>query len=101
MTNKDTFFCRVVDDDKVITFDKVDDVETVCDVKGNFIRLKNVFLFTANSSGEMVIIPFKDTALGSEYVTLNVSQLVEIYLVKEELADRIRASMSGIEIIKK
>ncbi len=101
MTNRDSLFCKIKDDDSVVNTSISEDGELfVTGFNSQYIVLENIYIFSQTNDGQLNLISFKDTGIGSKRVCVNTSQVVEVYLLQEELSNKIRATISGISLIK-
>lgn len=107
ITGKDNFLANIVDEENTVDLGYNADLpsgeaEVVTDnplfvrgFKKNVVILSNVTIMIANGK-QVGILPFKDLGFGSQYVTVPVSQITEIYLVNETLATQVRSTISGL-----
>ncbi len=107
ITGKDNFLANIVDEEHALSFawpdaTKEGDTTTpplyINGFKKDVIVLENVTIMIANGK-QIGILPFKDLAFGSPYVTLPVAQITEIYLVDEKLSTQVRAAISGLATV--
>lgn len=106
ITGKDNFLANIVDEENTLELawtagDGLGEGSTPLYVSGfkkGVVVLENVTIMIANGK-QIGILPFKELAFGSPYVTLPVAQITEIYLVDEKLATQVRATNSGLATV--
>lgn len=101
VTSKDNFLANIKNEETAIRIDKDEKGrEYVSHVDPNGVLiLHNIAMLLPNGQ-KVGILPFKDLAFGSEYVTVPARQVSEIYFVSDDLATQIRAALTGITLAK-
>ncbi len=97
---RDHLICQILNDDKVLQIEtEEDNIEEkfITGITNEFIVLKNVYSL-AIAEAQMMMIPFSGASYGSKYVTINKSQISEIYFLKKPLEDNVQAQSSGLTI---
>jgi len=102
VTGKDNFIANIVNE-KDIIFGKKDenDIEPsyIKALASSVLILENIVILVPDGA-KMGILPFKDLAFGSDYVTVPVTAISEIYFVNENLSTQVMAAVAGIELAK-
>lgn len=105
VTAKDNFIANIVNEDVVQLGKKSEEDLTPAYVKGfsspnDVLVLTNIVMLLPNGS-KVGILPFKDLAFGSEFVSVPVSSVSEIYFVNDNLSSQVSAALAGIELPSK
>jgi len=101
VTGKDNFLANIKNEERVLRLEEDESGRkyvSSLQMDGTLI-LHNIAMLIPNGQ-KVGILPFKDLAFGSDYVTVPACQISEIYLVTEELATQIRAALGGITLAK-
>ena len=102
VTSKDNFLTNILNEDEAIELGKSEgslEPNYVKKINGNVLVLENVTMLVPEGQG-LGILPFHKLPFGSEYVTVAVPAITEIYLVSENLATKVRAAVAGLELSK-
>jgi len=102
VTSKDNFIANIRNEEEAIEFGKIEgnlEPAYVRSLLGSALILENVAMLLPNGNN-VGVLPFKDLAFGSEFVTIPVSAVTEIYLIQPKFAIQVRAAIAGIEISK-
>lgn len=102
VTTKDNFIANILNEDEAIEFGRPEgqiEPAFVTKLKGDVLVLENIVMLVPNEQSVGILV-FKDLPFGSKFVTIPIVAVTEIYLVKDNLATKVRAAISGIELSK-
>lgn len=102
VTSKDNFIANIRNEEEAIEFGRIDgnlEPAYVRSLLGPALVLEKIAMLLPNGNN-VGILPFKDLAFGSEYVTIPSNSVTEIYLIQSSLATKVRAAIAGIELAK-